>query len=43
MKITEIEYDIAGGTLDLGKYEGWQPNAPDGNTVIIHKRKPGHH
>jgi len=81
-----IEYDIASGTLGLGKYEGWKPTGdggtvalevenfdeavatiqasgtpikmgpletpvchmlmvsdPDGNTVIIHKRKPGHH
>ncbi|MDR3406418.1 MAG: VOC family protein [Chthoniobacter sp.] len=81
-----IEYDIASGTLGLGKYEGWKPSGdgctvglevenfdeavatiqasgatikmgpfetpvchmlmvadPDGNTVIIHKRKPGHH
>ncbi len=81
-----IEYDIASGTLALGKYEGWKPvgdgctvglevenfeeavaaiqdsgapikmgpfetpvchmlmvSDPDGNTVIIHKRKPGHH
>ncbi len=81
-----IEYDIASGTLALGKYEGWKATGdggtvglevenfdesvaaiqaagtpikmgpfetpvchmlmvsdPDGNTVIIHKRKPGHH
>ena len=80
-----VEYEIASGTLALGRFEGWQPTAdgctvglevgdfeqaveaiktagvpvkmgpfetpvchmamvsdPDGNTVILHKRKPGH-
>ena len=81
-----VEFDIAYGTLSLGKYPGSKPTSdgcsvglevedfdaavkvvqdagvkivmgpietpvchmlmvsdPDGNTVIIHKRKPGHH
>ncbi|MGC3988915.1 MAG: VOC family protein [Chthoniobacteraceae bacterium] len=80
-----IEYDIASGTLSIGRYDGWKPTGdgctvglevenfddavaalqkagtpfkmgpfetpvcfmamvsdPDGNTLIIHKRKPGH-